>query len=285
MAERTGGVIINADSAQVYADLRVLSARPGADETARAEHRLFGFRDAALPFSAADWAEAARGEVRQAQAGARLPILVGGTGLYLRTLLDGIAPVPPIDPAIRTAVRARGVEENLAELQRRDEVGAERLRPTDAARIARALEVVLSTGRPLAEWQAKRSGGIGADMELRALVLLPPRPWLYRRCDERFTAMIEEGAVDEVRLLLARGLDPSLPAMRAIGVREIAALLAGELSREEALAAGCQATRNYAKRQYTWFAHQPPPEWPRFPEPLDGRDVAERALALLGAAG
>ena len=278
-------MIINADSAQVYADLRVLSARPGADETARAEHRLFGFRDATLPFSAADWAEAARGEVLRAQAEGKLPVLVGGTGLYLRTLLDGIAPVPPIDPAIRTAVRARGVEENWAELRRCDAGSAQRLRPTDAARIARALEVVLSTGRPLAEWQAERSGGIGADMELRALVLLPPRPWLYRRCDERFTAMIEEGAVDEVRLLLARGLDPSLPAMRAIGVREIAALLAGELSREEALATGCQATRNYAKRQYTWFAHQPPPEWPRFPEPLDGRDVAERALALLGAAG
>ncbi len=284
LAERTGGIIINADSAQVYADLWVLSARPGDDELQRAQHRLFGFRDAALPFSAADWAEAARAEVRQAHAVGRLPIVVGGTGLYLRTLLNGIAPVPPIDPTIRAAVRTRPLEENWAELQQRDPASAQDLRPSDSTRVARALEVLLSTDRSLRHWQAEPMGGIGDQVALRPLILLPPRAWLYRRCDERFAAMLDEGATDEVQRLLARGLDPALPAMRAIGIREIAALLAGELSRKEALAAGSQATRNYAKRQYTWFAHQPPSEWPRFPDALDAEDAPERALALLGAA-
>ncbi len=214
----------------------------------------------------------------------KLPILVGGTGLYLRTLLDGIAPVPPIDLETREAVRARPVDENWAELQRRDPASAEALRPSDSARVARALEVLLSTGRSLRHWQAERTGGIGGQVEVRALVLLPPRPWLYRRCDDRFAAMLDGGAVEEVRRLLARGLDPALPAMRAIGVRQVQVMLTGEWSREEALAAGSQATRNYAKRQYTWFAHQPPPEWPRFPDPLDTAGATERALALLGAA-
>ncbi len=251
----------------------------------RAEHRLFGFRDAALPFSAADWAEAARVEVTRAHEAGKLPILVGGTGLYLRTLLEGIAPVPPIDPTVRESVRGRSVGENRAQLQLLDPAAAERLGPEDSSRIARALEVVLSTGRPLAQWQGERRGGIGPAIELRPLILLPPRSWLYRRCDERFAAMLEGGAVEEVRRLLARRLDPMLPAMRAIGVREIAAMLAGELAAQEALAAGAQATRNYAKRQYTWFAHQPPPEWPRRLEPLDDREAVRQALAPLAAAG
>jgi tRNA dimethylallyltransferase len=284
LAERTDGVIVNADSAQVYADLRVLSARPSAEEMRRAEHRLFGFRDAALPFSAADWADAAQAEVLQAHAARKLPILVGGTGLYLRTLLDGIAPVPPIDPTIRETVRASPVDENWAELRRQDPASAEDLSRSDRARVARALEVLLSTGRSLRHWQAERTGGIGEQVEVRPLVVLPPRPWLYRRCDQRFATMLDGGAMDEVRRLLARGLDPALPAMRAIGVRQVQAALTGEWSREEALAAGSQATRNYAKRQYTWFAHQPPPEWPRFPDPLDTAGATERALALLGAA-
>lgn len=282
-AERTGGVIINADSAQVYADLRLLSARPSAAEMSQAEHRLFGCRDAALPYSAADWAQAAAAEVSRVQKAGKLPILVGGTGMYLRTLLDGIAPVPPIDPVVREAVRERGVEQNRDELERLDPAGAERLGPTDSARIGRALEVVLSTGRTLSEWQSDRQGGIGPAVELRPIILLPPRPWLYHRCDQRFAAMLDDGAIDEVDALLRRRLDPALPAMRAIGFREITALLAGEIGREEAISAGSQATRNYAKRQYTWFAHQPPPEWPRFVEPLDSRAAMERALALLGA--
>ncbi len=282
MAERAGGTIINADSAQVYADLAVLSARPDESEMRRAPHRLFGTRDAADPCSAAEWAAHAREEIARAHAEGRLPILVGGTGLYLRTLLDGIAPVPTIDPDVRAEVRSRPVEDNLARLRVHDPAGAAGLRPTDTTRIARALEVVSSTGRPLSWWQQRKEGGIGGAIELTALILLPPRPWLYQRCDQRFLEMLEGGAIAEVERLLARRLDPQLPAMRAIGVREIAGMLAGEISPEQAIAAGAQATRNYAKRQYTWFAHQPPPEWTRVHTPLDQPGAMEEALALLG---
>jgi len=266
LAERTNGVLINADSAQVYRDLPVLSAAPAPEEHSRAEHRLYGYLDGSVACSAADWAEAARREIADVHRESRLPILVGGTGLYIRTLLNGIAPVPPIDPDVRTQVRGRSVEENRAQLAKLDPDAADRLKPTDSARIARALEVLLSTGRTLADWQQQRDGGIADEVELRPLILLPPRDWLYARCDERFAAMIEQGAVEEVKALLARKLDPDLPVMRGIGVREIAAFIRGELSIGEAIAAGSQATRRYAKRQYTWFAHQPPPEWPRFTE-------------------
>jgi tRNA dimethylallyltransferase len=224
----------------------------------------------------------ARREIAASHASGLLPILVGGTGLYLRTLLDGIAPIPPIDPEIRRRVRARPVEENWSELERANPDAAARLNRADTTRIARALEVMLSTGRPLADWQACREGGIGHEIALRPLVLLPPRDWLYERCDRRFAAMVDSGAVDEVKALLARGIDPALPVMRAIGVREIAAFLNGEIDRSEMIARGSQATRNYAKRQYTWFAHQSPPEWPRFTDPLDSSATPE-ALALLDA--
>ena len=267
LAERTGGVIVNADSAQVYRDLPILSAAPAAEELARAEHRLYGFLDGAHPCSAADWAERARAEIADIHVQQRLPILTGGTGLYMRTLLDGIAPVPPIDPDVRRKVREASVEENREHLVKFDRGAAERLKPADQARIARALEVVLSTGRPLAEWQKQREGGIGHEVDLRPLILLPPRDWLYARCDRRFARMAEHGAVNEVEALLARRLDANLPVMRGIGVRELGACLAGEISLEQAIAAGQQATRRYAKRQYTWFAHQPPSEWPRFREP------------------
>ena len=269
-------MIVNADSAQVYRDLPILSAAPTESERARAEHRLYGVLDGALPCSAADWAEMARREIDDVHASGRLPILAGGTGLYLRTLLDGIAAVPPIDPNVRETVRGASIEENYGRLRTLDPDAAARLNPGDSTRIARALEVVLSTGRPLGEWQKQRQGGIGERIELRPLILLPPRDWLYARCDERFARMIELGAIVEVEALLARGLDANLPVMRAIGVREIAEYLRGESSLAEAIAAGQQATRNYAKRQYTWFAHQPPEAWPRF------RDIpGERALELL----
>jgi tRNA dimethylallyltransferase len=280
LAEQIGGVIVNADSAQIYRDLPILSAAPGPDELRRAEHRLYGVLDGSQPCSAADWALMARGEIADVHASGRMPVLVGGTGLYLRTLLDGIAPVPPIDPEVRRRIRAGTLEENRARLAALDPEAASRLKPADTARIARALEVVLSSGRPLAEWQMRREGGIGGRITLQPLVLLPPRGWLYRRCDERFATMVGQGAAEEVAALLARKLDPELPVMRGIGVREIAAWLHGELTREEAIAAGQQATRRYAKRQYTWFAHQPPQEWPRFLEALDESAVA-RALVLL----
>ncbi len=281
LAEERNGVIVNADSAQLYRDLPILSAAPSPAERARVEHRLYGVRDGADPCSAADWADLARGEIASIHAAERLPIVVGGTGLYVRTLLDGIAPVPLIDPAIRAAVRSASVAENFAALTPLDPCAAARLNPGDSTRIARALEVVRSTGRTLAEWQEERSGGIGQEIALAPLILLPPRDWLVQRCDQRFAQMVDGGALNEVEALLARGLDPDLPVMRAIGVRELGALLGGTASREQAIAAGQIATRRYAKRQYTWFAHQPPADWPRWTEALD--DPAE-VLALFGRA-
>jgi tRNA dimethylallyltransferase len=223
-------------------------------------------------------------EIADVQSAGRVPILVGGTGLYLRTLLEGIAPVPAIDPDVRARVRGTMIDENHAKLRALDPAAAARLKPNDSARINRALEVILSTGRTLAEWQKEREGGIGDQVELRAIILLPPRKWLYARCDERFARMIEEGAVTEVEALLARTLNPNLPVMRAIGVRELTAYLLGQSTLDEAVAAGQQATRRYAKRQYTWFAHQPPAAWPRFKEALD-LDRLGDALAVLDPKG
>ena len=266
-------VVINADSAQVYADLRVLSARPTEADMHGIPHRLFGAWDGALACSAADWANAARAEVEAAHRAGALPILVGGTGLYIRTLLDGIAPVPAIDPAVREAVRAMPVAATHAALTHEDPERATALHANDTTRIARALEVVRSTGRTLADWQSERTGGIADRVTLAPLVLLPPRPWLYARCDARFATMLDGGAVDEVRALLDRGLDPALPVMRAIGVREIAGWLAGETTHAAALIAGRQATRNYAKRQYTWLRHQLPADWSRWTDENSIRDA------------
>jgi tRNA dimethylallyltransferase len=281
LAERSGGVVINADSAQVYRDLCVVTARPAEADERKAPHRLYGYRDGADACSAADWAADARREVADAQAAGRLPILVGGTGLYLRTLIDGIAPVPEIDPAIRADVRALDVGWAHMRLAIEDPQAAARLRPTDRTRVARALEVVRSTGRPLAEWQKERTGGIGAEVRLAPLVLLPPRGWLTERCNRRFDKIMSDEGIKEVRSLLERNLNPILPVMRAIGVPEIAAFLRGDMSREQALDAGRTATRQYAKRQYTWFSRQPPAEWPRFAEPLDEDGLAD-AFACFG---
>ena len=273
-------MIVNADSAQVYRDLRILSAAPTDEELKAAEHRLYGVQDGALPCSAAEWAAMARREIADVHALGRTPILVGGTGLYLRTLLDGIAPVPAIEADVRARVRAAPADENRTKLESLDPAAAARLNRGDTARINRALEVILSTGRTLAEWQRQREGGIGGKVELKPLILLPPRKWLYARCNDRFAHMIDAGAVTEVETLLARKLNPNLPVMRAIGVPELSRYVVGETSLDEAVAAGQQATRRYAKRQYTWFGHQPPPEWPRFREALD-LDRLGDALALL----
>jgi tRNA dimethylallyltransferase len=280
LAQQIGGVIVNADSAQIYRDLRVLSAAPSDEERQAADLRLYGVRDGALPCSAADWAGMARATIAEIHSGGLTPILAGGTGLYLRTLIEGIAPVPAIEPEVRARVRNAPVEDDREMLRALDPEAYARLNPADVTRINRALEVILSTGRTLAEWQAQREGGIGEKVDLRPLILLPPRKWLYQRCDERFAHMIDQGAVAEVEALLARKLNLNLPVMRAIGVREISAYLVGESSLDEAVAAGQQATRRYAKRQYTWFAHQPPPDWPRFREALDLERLGE-ALALL----
>jgi tRNA dimethylallyltransferase len=268
LAERTGGTVINADSAQVYADLCVLTARPTPEEEARAPHRLFGHVDGAdAGYSAARWAGEARLAIAEAVAAGSLPILVGGTGLYMRTLIDGIAPVPPIDAEIRATVRALPVTEAFDALSLEDPEAAARLSSADTTRVARALEVIRSTGKPIAEWQQARQGGIGDEIDLRAVILLPDRAWLFDRIDRRFAAMMEGGAVEEVRALLARpDLSDDAPIRRAIGVPGIGGMLAGEMQPEEAHLSATIATRQYAKRQYTWFRNQPPPEWVRITE-------------------
>jgi tRNA dimethylallyltransferase len=256
-------VVINADSAQVYADLAILSARPTEEDMQGVEHRLFGVWDGAEACSAADWARAARREIAEAHERGAVPVLAGGTGLYIRTLLDGIAPVPEIDPTIRAEVRALPLADAWIALQAEDPGRAARLHSADANRIARALEVVRSTGNSLSYWQERHQGGLAGEIGLHPLILLPTREWLYERCDRRFAAMMEAGAIAEAAALLARDLSQNLPVMRAIGVPEIAALLRGEISRDEAIERGQMATRNYAKRQYTWFRRQFPPQWLR----------------------
>ncbi|USU13080.1 tRNA (adenosine(37)-N6)-dimethylallyltransferase MiaA [Sphingomonadaceae bacterium OTU29THOMA1] len=263
LAQAHDGIVINADASQVYADLRILTARPSAAEEASAPHRLFGHVDAAdAGYSAARWAAEARDAIAAAHDAGKLPILVGGTGLYLRTLLDGIAPVPAIDPDVRAAVRALPVAEAHRLLAIEDAAAAARLAPADTTRVARALEVVRSTGRPLADWQRERVGGIGDSIALAAAILLPDRETLFDRIDVRCEAMFAGGAVEEVAALLARtDVVTDAPIRRAIGVPPIAALLAGEITRREAIAQVQLDTRRYAKRQYTWFRNQPPDNW------------------------
>lgn len=270
--------IINADASQVYADLRILSARPSDAEMREAPHRLFGHIDGAESCSAARWASEAKASIAASRAKWRLPILVGGTGLYLRTLLNGIAPVPDIDPDIRAQVRAMPLPLALGELVELDPVAAQKLAPNDSTRIARALEVIRSTGRTLADWQRERTGGIEDQVRAVGAVLLPPRDWIHARCDARFEDMLDAGGIDEVRTLLARGLDPALPVMRAIGVPQIAAFLADPSERESQIAAAKAATRQYAKRQYTWFRHQPPADWQRHTQQLDDEMINEIAI-------
>ncbi len=280
LAKMLPSVIVNADASQVYRDLRLVSARPSVADEIEAPHVLFGHIDGAVSSSAAHWAAEAKAEIAVAHAAGKLPILVGGTGLHIRTLLDGIAPVPDIDPDTRNAVRALPVTVTYAALEQEDAAAAARLSPNDTTRVARALEVVRSTGKPLAMWQKERSGGIGTYITLVPMILTPPRAWLLSRCDVRFEMMLNTGGIAEVEALLTRDLNPNLPVMRAIGVREIAALINGRLSRADALAAAQLATRQYAKRQSTWFRNQPPPSWGHFDAQLDSDIVNYLAIKL-----
>ena len=207
-------------------------------------------------------------------------MLVGGTGLYIRTLLDGIAPVPEIDPEIRATVRALPVADAHAALSVEDPEAAARLAPADTTRVARALEVVRSTGRPLKAWQQHKSGGIGDTISLSPMILLPPRDWLMERCDRRFGLMMEQGAVAEVEALLARNLNPDLPVMRAIGVPDIRGWIKGDTELDSAIEKGRLATRQYAKRQYTWFSNQPPPGWARERRYIDDKIIGELVIKL-----
>ena len=252
LAARLNGVIINADASQLYADLRVLTARPDVAEETRVPHRLYGVADGALPMSAADWASLARAEIAAAHAQGRLPILVGGTGMYLETLLHGIAPVPEIEPLIRADVRTLSTDAAATALAHEDPAMAARLRPTDRQRIARALEVMRSTGQSLAHWHGVREGGIASSHDLRGLVVAPPREIRRAAATSRLQTMIEAGALTEVERLLARNLVPDLPVMKALGVAPLAAHLQGRCTLAEAVAATLLATHQYQKRQMTW---------------------------------
>jgi tRNA dimethylallyltransferase len=264
LAEELGGTIINADSMQVYRDLRIITARPTPAEEARVPHLLYGHVDAAENYSVGRWCVDAGAALAEVDGAGRLPVVVGGTGLYFKTLTRGLAAVPPIPPDIRAAVRGRlaadGIAALHAELAARDPAAAHRLMPGDRARITRALEVVLATGRSLNDWH--RDGAPPAlDPDGAVKIFLDvDRAELYRRIDARFDAMLAGGALDEVRALGRRGLDAALPAMKAHGVPWLIRHLEGEIELAAAADEGKRDTRRYTKRQATWFRHQLP-DW------------------------
>jgi tRNA dimethylallyltransferase len=260
LAEEFGGTVINADSMQIYRELSVLTARPTAADEARAPHRLYGVMPASERCSAARWQAMALEEIRTAHASGRMPIVVGGTGLYLRALMEGLADIPPVPADIRAAVRALhgdigspGLHALLAE---RDPETAARLKPGDTQRLLRAAEVLEATGRSITAWQSDPGAGPPAGLRFLPLVVDPPREALYAACDRRFDIMVERGAVEEVRALMALDLAPDLPVMKALGVPELSAYLCCETDLVTAAAAARQSTRRYAKRQGTWFRHQ-----------------------------
>jgi tRNA dimethylallyltransferase len=286
LAETRNGTVINTDSMQVYRDLRVLTARPTPDEERRAPHRLYGTIDAAVNFSAGAWIADAAKMLAQARAQSRLPIFVGGSGLYLKALTRGLSAVPPIPAYVREEVRARlqrdGVEALHALLIQRDPASAERLEPRDRTRVARALEVIEATGRSLIDWHRDGLPPLLPPGQFTAVFLAPDRDQLYARIDARFDAMLQAGALDEVAALASRKLDPLLPAMKAHGVPALIRHLAGEFTLEEAAMIGRADTRHYAKRQFTWFRHQLPEfQWTR-PEDARAWLVARMSEAKSG---
>jgi tRNA dimethylallyltransferase len=279
LAERLNGVVINADSLQVYAELRILTARPDEAAMARAPHHLFGVLPAAQACSAAWWRDAALQEIAAAQAAGKHPILVGGTGLYLKTLIEGLSPVPTAD--LEARARATALYEQLggdafrAQLAERDPAIAERLKPGDRQRLIRAWEVVEATGTPLSEWQAlPKEPGHALDFSL--IGLMPQRERLYARIDARFLSMLEHGALAEAARFDALGLPPSLPANKALGLPELRRHLKGEIDLAEATHLAQQMSRNYAKRQVTWFRHQMP-----CGKKTDGRHIRHAEFAEL----
>lgn len=278
LAERIGGDIINADAMQVYRDLRIITARPSPEEEARAPHRLYGHVDAAVNYSVGHYLRDAGAAIAAARHRQRVPILVGGTGLYFKALTHGLAAVPPIPDAVRNRVRealaVQGPEALHAELARRDPEAAIRLGPRDRTRIARALEVIEATGRPLADWHRDKTAPILDPTRAVKLFLAPERAALYARIDTRFDQMVAAGALEEVRRLASRGLDPLLPAMKAHGVPWLIRHLQGEMTLAEAAVQGQADTRHYAKRQFTWFRHQLS-DWPQ----LAPEDAVEFVLA------
>lgn len=260
VAEELGGVVINADSMQVYSDLRVLTARPSAADEARVPHVLYGYLDGATACTAAAWATQAADAIKTARDNNQVPIVVGGTGLYLKALIEGLSDIPEVPLEVRQAARRLRLEqgnEALHEsLKEKDPEGALRLKPKDRQRVLRAWEVVEATGTPLHVWQQKSQPKSLVDGPFHTILFQPEREALYAACNARFETMLEAGALDEVEALLARDLDPALPVMKALGVPDLAAFLKGECSREEAVTKAQQHTRNYAKRQTTWFKGQ-----------------------------
>ncbi len=259
LAEKLGGSVINADSMQVYRELPILTAQPDAAAQARAPHLLYGVLGIDELCSAGRWLEMAEAAIAETRAAGRVPIVVGGTGLYLRSLTGGLADIPPVPEAVRAAVRARLAEIGPAafhgELAAKDPEMAARLHPSDGQRLSRAAEVLAATGRSLADWQ--RDTPAPAAQGLRTILVSPPRSDLYAACDARFAAMLDAGALEEARAVMARPeFDDSLPALKALGLRELMAYLAGTLDRGAAIAAAQTATRHYAKRQMTWFRGQ-----------------------------
>jgi len=281
LAGKLNGVIVNADSMQVYRDLRVLTARPPHEEEACVPHRLFGHVDAAENYSAGRWCRDVGETLRKIAAEGQVPIIVGGTGLYFKALTGGLAAVPPIPPDIRNAVRERlqseGARPLYAELMERDPATAHRLMPLDRSRITRALEVILATGRSLSDWHREGLPAILDSKHAVKVFITCERQELVRRIETRFAAMLGSGALEEVRALAARGLDPSLPAMKAHGVPWLIRHLSGEISLEEAAAGAVMDTRRYAKRQLTWFRNQMK-EWPWSPAE-EAEAVLEQQLA------
>ena len=262
LAEAVHGVIINADSMQLYRELRILTARPTPEDEARVPHRLYGVLDARDPASVGRWLELAGAAVAEARAQRRPAIVVGGTGLYLHALLHGLAPVPDVPAATRRAARARlaklGPAALHAELARLDPVMAAHLRPTDPQRVARAYEVIVATGRSLAVWQTAPPVRVELPAPWVGVALMPPRAALHERIERRLRAMIERGALAELEALRRRALDPELPLMKAVAVPELLAHLDGKVDLETALDRAIVQTRRYAKRQSTWLRHQLP---------------------------
>ncbi|HEU0161114.1 MAG TPA: tRNA (adenosine(37)-N6)-dimethylallyltransferase MiaA [Rhizomicrobium sp.] len=258
LAEIIGGVVINADSMQVYAEAPILTAQPPAEDRARVPHLLYGHVPAREVYSVGRWRDDAIAALEQARAMARTPIFVGGTGMYFGALTDGLADIPPVPPDVRDAARALldeiGVAALHARLAARDPVTASRLRPTDPQRVLRAWEVLAATGRPLSAWQDAPAAPVLRGVRIAAFVLDPPRAMLRAQIAARFAAMVDQGGLDEARALV--GLDPALPAAKLLGLRPLQGLAAGNLTREAALEAAITATRQFAKRQMTWFRHR-----------------------------
>ncbi len=260
LADAFDGVVINADSMQVYEELRVLSARPDESETARAPHRLYGVLSGREACSAGKWREMAMAEIADCHANGKLPIITGGTGMYLNALTEGIAPIPDVPARIRedvtTELENLGHEAFFAKLKRDDPETAATLDGTNTQRLIRAAEVFAHTGRGLTSWHQEPVITPPENMKFKKLCYMPPRDILYDRCNRRFDLMIEQGAIDEVRDLIALELPETAPVMKAVGVRELGAYLAGEIDLDTAKEKSQRETRRYAKRQLTWFRHQ-----------------------------